>query len=382
MLCIVVKFILTLMLLVISALISKDVLDQYASKSTSFKQFERAITQNETATLVLGFWPLKRMDYPTSVPFQLYEQWKIGQDFKLSFGVVKYRTIQESINFISENEDGNISHSSVGIVKLRKLIGTWGNFYKISANINNIKAPYRAFLNINLDTDIASDDIPMVDVFLSSEENSFGISMGDWLDGKRLILTKLQGFRQIEVQPKKVIKNNAQCSHYGFYNCFHSELSNHKYEKCPKKCFSISTYLNATPICETLNEFQCSHEKTQELKDGSKCLPACHQTHFTLEYDYQEDQDEPNANRNVTLAYRIANSKIKVEEEYLVQDFVGMLGSIGGTLGLFIGFSFLGGSSYFLEHLQIFMQGFIAKISSYRLKESTSLNKVNKSSRK
>ena len=111
-------------------------------------------------------------------------------------------------------------------------------------------------------------------------------------------------------------------------------------------------------------------------------MPACHQTHFTLEYDYQEDQDEPNANRNVTLAYRIANSKIKVEEEYLVQDFVGMLGSIGGTLGLFIGFSFLGGSSYFLEHLQIFMQGFIAKISSYRLKESTSLNKVNKSSRK
>ena len=103
--CSVLRFMLTLMLLVISALISKDVLDQYASKSTSFKQFERPITQNETVTLVLGFWPLKRMDYPTSVPFQLYEQWKMGQDFKLSFGVVKYRTIQESIHFKSENED-------------------------------------------------------------------------------------------------------------------------------------------------------------------------------------------------------------------------------------------------------------------------------------
>ena len=295
----------------------------------------------------------------------------MGQDFKLSFGVVKYRTIQESIHFKSENEDGNISHSTVGKVKLRKLIATWGNSYKVSANINNIKAPYRAFLKVNLDTDIASDDIPMVDVFLSSEDNSFGISMGDWLDGKRLILTKLQGFRQIEVQPKKVIKKDAQCSQNGFYNCFHSELSNHKYEKCPRKCFSISTYLNATPICETLKEFQCSHEITQKLKDESKCLPACHQTHFTLEYDYQEDQDKPNANRNVTLAYRIANSKIKIEQEYLVQDFVGMLGSIGGTLGLFIGFSFLGGSSYLLHQLQIFLEVFSARMSKVAFKESS-----------
>ena len=43
---------------------------------------------------------------------------------------------------------------------------------------------------------------------------------------------------------------------------------------------------------------------------------------------------------------------MKVEEEYLVQDFVGMLGSIGGTLGLFVGFSFLGGISSILHYLK------------------------------
>ena len=43
---------------------------------------------------------------------------------------------------------------------------------------------------------------------------------------------------------------------------------------------------------------------------------------------------------------------MKVEEEYLVHDFVGMLGSIGGTLGLFIGFSFLGGLTNLLSHIQ------------------------------
>ena len=33
--------------------------------------------------------------------------------------------------------------------------------------------------------------------------------------------------------------------------------------------------------------------------------------------------------------------KIKVEEEYAVYSFSGIVGTVGGSLGLFIGFSFL-----------------------------------------
>ena len=33
--------------------------------------------------------------------------------------------------------------------------------------------------------------------------------------------------------------------------------------------------------------------------------------------------------------------KFKVEEEYLVYNFSGIVGTVGGSLGLFIGFSFL-----------------------------------------
>ena len=46
---------------------------------------------------------------------------------------------------------------------------------------------------------------------------------------------------------------------------------------------------------------------------------------------------------------------------YLVHDFVGMLGSIGGTLGWFIGFSFSGILSFIFDHLQIFMENSYAK---------------------
>ena len=52
---------------------------------------------------------------------------------------------------------------------------------------------------------------------------------------------------------------------------------------------------------------------------------------------------------------------MKVEEEYLIKDFVGMIGSIGGTLGLCIGFSFLGGTSYLLSNLQDMVQKCLSK---------------------
>ena len=49
--------------------------------------------------------------------------------------------------------------------------------------------------------------------------------------------------------------------------------------------------------------------------------------------------DDP---RHVWFEYFFIEGDIDVFEEYLIYDLDGMVGSIGGTLGLFIGFSFLG----------------------------------------
>ena len=38
---------------------------------------------------------------------------------------------------------------------------------------------------------------------------------------------------------------------------------------------------------------------------------------------------------------KIDNSEVTVQEEYKVYDFNGILGTVGGSLGLFVGFSFL-----------------------------------------
>ena len=55
----------------------------------------------------------------------------------------------------------------------------------------------------------------------------------------------------------------------------------------------------------------------------------------------------------VVTVYWLSSKKIKVYEEYLVYDTENVIGYIGGTLGLFIGFSFqnvLYGGLTFLEN--------------------------------
>ena len=42
-----------------------------------------------------------------------------------------------------------------------------------------------------------------------------------------------------------------------------------------------------------------------------------------------------------TLNIRIDAKEITVYEEYVVYDFNGIVGTVGGSLGLFVGFSFL-----------------------------------------
>ena len=302
------------------------------------------------------FWPLKRTDYPSSVPYQSHEQWKLGTDFTLAFGVLNYRSAEEAINLEENVKHLNISHSSIGHVQFDKLVTKWGNYYKISANMLNIKAPHRAFVNINFHKSIADEDLPSLEMIMSSETNSYGVTLADFQDGKRITFDKAKGFLWTAAQPKKVVKmmSKGTCSDIGFYDCIYSNLIQQDFDNCPRKCFPISTSGNASPICETAEEYECSHEVTKKVKKNSNCIPNCNQIDYSLENEYQEYLEDPNAKRNITFAYKISNPKMKVEEEYLVHDFVGMLGSIGGTLGLFIGFSFLGGLTNLLSHIQSF----------------------------
>ena len=61
-----------------------------------------------------------------------------------------------------------------------------------------------------------------------------------------------------------------------------------------------------------------------------------------LEYQgYKTFEEELNAKKTVKLEYSFA-PQTSVQQEYLIFDVTGMIGSVGGTLGMCIGFSFSG----------------------------------------
>ena len=89
------------------------------------------------------------------------------------------------------------------------------------------------------------------------------------------------------------------------------------------------------------------------IQNGS-CPLAC----TTFEYTGTIMNEKFYRQEPVDNAYRLTfyyvfdfSFSVTVHEEYLVHDFISMIGSVGGTLGMCIGFSFTGFSSSILNQI-------------------------------
>ena len=71
-----------------------------------------------------------------------------------------------------------------------------------------------------------------------------------------------------------------------------------------------------------------------DIEDAEKLCPiSCiyRQYDSLVDFIYADDS---------TIAINFASTEITTYEEYLIYDFAGMVGSVGGNLGLFVGWSF------------------------------------------
>ena len=87
----------------------------------------------------------------------------------------------------------------------------------------------------------------------------------------------------------------------------------------------------------------------------SLCPKSCSTLEYTGSVDYEAVKDmiysRPNKNTtyfSLVVRYKPPGTKF-VYEEYLIVDFYGMVGVVGGTLGLFVGFSFFNVITFFIE---------------------------------
>ena len=168
--------------------LSEEILVQYVAKDTSFSQSVTKVTEEDGPAFVFYFWPLKVMNYPKDIPYMAYEQWELGKDFEVNLGIVEdfYNDV-ERISLDLNNDSLKLSHDNIGKVRFTKLLTKYGNNYKISANLIKVKDPYMASVEILFNNDIPDEDIPIIEVNLSTESASYGATMWDWLDGDRCL---------------------------------------------------------------------------------------------------------------------------------------------------------------------------------------------------
>ena len=88
-------------------------------------------------------------------------------------------------------------------------------------------------------------------------------------------------------------------------------------------------------------------------------------THSCIKIQYDQTylwEKSRNISKNeFWFGYSLANERVRVMEQYLIYDAISMIGSVGGTLGLFIGFSFRDVISLVMNIFQNWISHFMSK---------------------
>ena len=203
----------------------------------------------------------------------------------------------------------------------------------------------------------------MFQTAITSENNSYGILESTWLEGQPMIVesnfVKEKNYLpMVNLKMKKIVRlsmtSKSNCTDSEtFYTCMASKM------KCSKNCtyFLKQEYYNLDqngeipPFCQRLNEVICYKETYPVIHESFyQCPSSCTQNTYYGDITFLEQLSI--RNENVTGFSLLFSSKdVHEEVETLAYGLPDVIGSVGGTLGLFIGFSFYGVVSIPLQKL-------------------------------
>jgi hypothetical protein len=214
---------------------------------------------------------------------------------------------------------------------------------------------FQIFLKLN--ESISESKIPSsINGVLSTPEERYGLVLGTWTGTSpfSFILkfgTRTQLMIKKHVMNRLVDSASEPCSHYKntavpacLGKSYITELINYTSQVCENPCKlallqTIYEMLpnNTIPKCLTVKDHNCmwKHRNIRMVKQN--CKPACSVTNYVGSVKENEEGD---SDKVAVLGIVYISTSITVHEEYLIYDIYSFVGSVGGYMGLFIGFSF------------------------------------------
>ena len=327
----------------ISAIFMWGVLEKFFSGKTSFTQVEEPIKELPTITLCLSMPDSRKIEY------------QYGKDFEIT-----YRISAENSDYsiiLKEREKSSLFGEEIYLQKFITVL--FKNCYKISSILSNgYMIKESTIIQIKFNTSMSEGNLPYsLQSYFTSENNAYGIVANMWKNGEvtRMHINKGMA-KDINLKAKeyRYLQTNNRCSKESFFECLSKRIMEAKLKDSAEKCSLVS--LPFLPMCENAN---INHNISalafinhlKNFSNGDNCLTKlC----TTLEYSGKETYNEKLRDKNLTVAfgYFFSSNSTNIYEEYLIYDVISAIGSVGGTLGMCIGFSFTGLITYIIHFIQ------------------------------
>ena len=322
---------------ILAGLFMKGVLNQYQSKNTFMAQ---------------SFEPITRM--PTIVIcFNSKHHWKYDEEVTISYRITGYhdKVVLKQHEIVLLQEDGQ------SVVLEQFTFNCFRLNSSLKSAITTIKNRY---IYIEFEKDLKNKLLPpSVHFYFTSKDNSFWAFDKIWKDGKVFHqMVGLGRYAKVELESEefKYLDIDNQCDKQSQFEKWKSTLANANFTGCPKICTPVAGL--DLPFCgwDESNEKsgKCATEVLEnnliEYRDIGGFKRSCD----ILTYKGTMITEKEYRKRKLRLAFQYSPSTkmTTLHTEHLVFDLIGMIGSVGGTLGMCIGFSFTGLSSNVLNYLK------------------------------
>ena len=201
-----------------------------------------------------------------------------------------------------------------------------------------------------------------IDVFLHEPAERFSVIIGQWLSGEVLSLEAWPGYYHSLIFTK-LIKNknleakNGRCMHYkegeSQIKCISKQMALIYLKDKKSKCMvpMLETILTLTgtsykdiiqcttreDMLKTMRSIFTMKAQNRNANSFLACKPQCVETYYKMP---SVQKNSMTSGTEIIFNMRYGNTGVYTMDEYLLFDTIAIVAAVGGTLGLFIGFSF------------------------------------------
>ena len=300
------------------------VIQRYLQRRTNFAVYEEPISVLPTI-----------VTYVTESGTSKISELKLQEDFDLQFTQTSYAKLA-NLSF------GNNHIKGSNLIVLLSL--THKRWFKLTPQKFKLGMPleYKFMYRFKNVTQALNTDIV---VYLSPENGSLPCS-GVYRDGEvKQITTSLGTLNSLTITPQKITHclDSAKCRSQPYGDVLVEKFLKIANTSCLKPCIRngfcqlLDEKVTELPVCSDENQMNCFDEVLGETQNKILVQP-CTKLQYKVKNHVQTFREEYQHMTVFQMAFD--PPRVHVEDEYLIYDLLALISSVGGTMGLCIGFSF------------------------------------------